>query len=79
MLVFQNPLLHYFLESDDRSVLFEKYQNKIFRPSNKEIKINPPSRSAKLRFAIRNDDQFVYPTELKDKFKKYLTLENNYV
>ena len=69
----------YFPESDDRSVLFEKYQNKIFRPSNKEIKINPPSRSAKLRFAIRNDDQFVYPTKLEDKFKKYLTLESNYV
>ena len=42
---------------------------------NEEIKINPPSRSAKLRFAIRSDENFTEPKELKNKFQKYLNLE----
>ena len=56
--------------------LFMSYQNKVFKPSEKEIKINPPSRSAKLRFAIRNDNKFSPPLEFKLKFKKYLDIEN---
>ena len=51
------------------------YQNKVFKPSEKEIKINPPSRSAKMRFAIRSDNKFSSPLEFKLKFKKYLDIE----
>ena len=33
-------------------ILFEKYKNYIVKPSLNEVK-NPPSRSAKLRFAVK--------------------------
>jgi len=65
----------YFPENDDNIFLLDKYKNKIFKPSVVEIIKNPPSRSAKLRYAIRNNNQFIYPEELLNKFKKYLDLE----
>jgi len=43
----------------------------------KEIKKNIRSRSAKLRYAIRNDNSFFYPYEFKNKFINYLKLESN--
>ena len=66
------------IEEDSMS-LFDSYKNKIFKPSNAEINKNPPSRSAKLRFAIRNKDKFFYPKDLLSKFKKYLDLESSHV
>jgi len=61
--------------NDDESILFDDYKNKIIKPTKKEIEINFRSRSAKLRFAIRNKTQFEYPKGLIKKFKKYLDLE----
>ena len=55
--------------------LFEKYDNEIIKPSRQEVDINNRSRSAKLRFAIRNKNDFFYPSKLVEKFKKYLELE----
>ena len=45
------------------------------RISSKEIKINPPSRSAKLRYAIKikNNEDF---RDFIEKFKIYLDIEN---
>ena len=60
---------------NNTDVLFEKYINKIIRPSKREIDKNNSSRSAKLRFATRSDDPFVYPANLIKKFKIYLDLE----
>ena len=69
----------YFPEDKDSNIsLFDKYENKIFKPSNLEIIKNPPSRSAKLRYAIRSKNEFIYPNELVNKFKKYLDLENSH-
>ena len=59
-------------------IFFENYKNKILKPSNLEISKNPPSRSAKLRYAIRNKNKFIYPTELVNKFKIYLDLESTH-
>ena len=59
--------------------LFEKYINKVVRPSNSEIKKNNPSRSAKLRFATRSKNAFVFPSDLIKKFHKYLDIESIYV
>ena len=58
--------------------LFNDYKNKILIPSNIEIIKNPPSRSAKLRYAIRSKSSFIYPNELVNEFKKYLDLENSH-
>ena len=70
----------YFPENKDINIsLFDKYKNKIFKPSNIEIIKNPPSRSAKLRYATRSKNKFIYPNELVNKFKKYLDLEKSHV
>ena len=61
---------------EDNFSLFENYKNKIFQPTISEIIKNFPSRSAKLRYAIRNNNKFIYPDELTDKFKRYLDLES---
>ena len=63
---------------EDNFSLFENYKNKIFQPTISEIIKNFPSRSAKLRYAIRNNNKFIYPDELTDKFKRYLDLESTH-
>ena len=69
----------YFPESNNSNTfLFDEYKNEIFKPSEKEISKNPPSRSAKLRFAIRSSNEFTYPHDLIKNFKKYLDLEGLY-
>ena len=59
--------------------LFENYKNKAYRPSQKEISNNSRSRSAKLRFAVRNKNEFEYPKEFIKKFKRYIDLEATHV
>ena len=56
--------------------LFENYRNKIITASAKEIKINLPSRSAKLRFATRNNKHIQNFIELNQKFENYLRTES---
>tara|TARA_A100001011_G_scaffold393441_1_gene483275 strand:- start:659 stop:1672 length:1014 start_codon:yes stop_codon:yes gene_type:complete len=69
----------YIPDNNNESIsLFNEYKNKIFRPSNEEINKNLPSRSAKLRYAIRNKNKFVYPVDFVNKFKKFLDLESFY-
>ena len=58
-----------------KSILFDEYKNKVFRPSKDEVEQNNRSRSAKLRFAIRSSNDFEYPKDVIKKFKKYLDLE----
>ena len=66
----------YFPDHDSDSIaLFENYKNKIIKPTEKEINQNYPSRSAKLRYAIRSKNKFQYPNKLLEKFKRYLDLE----
>ena len=66
----------YFPDIEPENVaLFEEYKNKIIKPTKKEIEQNYPSRSAKLRYAIRSENKFNYPVKLLEKFKKYLDLE----
>ena len=70
----------YFPEQDNTSLsLFENYKNTIFKPSKKEITKNLASRSAKLRYAVRSKNEFIYPVDLIHKFQRYLDLENSYV
>ena len=66
----------YFPEENNlNNQLFEKYKNKIIKPSRIELDKNNPSRSAKLRFAIRSKNKFVYPSNFIQKFNKYLNIE----
>ena len=70
-----NPSRYLPEESVDNLVLFEKYINKIIKPSKEEIRNNNPSRSAKLRFAVRSKNDFFYPKIFFQKFNKYLRIE----
>jgi len=63
-------------EDTEQTVLFQNYRNHLLKPSVEEIQENPPSRSARLRVAVRNENNFIIPEELKFKFKRYLELEN---
>ncbi len=66
----------YFPEDNNENlILFEKYSNKIITASEGEIKKNKPSRSAKLRFAVRNKNEFFFTDNLLKKFKKYTDIE----
>ncbi len=55
--------------------LFDCPIKKSITPSEKEILINRPSRSAKLRYGIRNNKKYFFPNELTEKFKDYLEIE----
>ena len=55
--------------------LFDCPIKKSISPSEKEILINRPSRSAKLRYGIRNNKKYFFPSELMNKFKNYLEIE----
>ena len=74
-----NPSRYLPDNSSGEPVLFEKYINKVIVPSKKEIENNYPSRSAKLRFAIRSNSEFVYPKNFIQKFSKYLDVEGSNV
>ena len=63
-------------ENLNKQYLFESYNKKIFKPSAKELQKNNASRSAKLRFAIRSKDKFFLPSNIFEKFKRYLNLES---
>ena len=65
----------YLPEDINNCSLFKNYNNKIIKPTKHEIDLNYSSRSAKLRFAIRNENKFIYPKKLFEKFNKYLALE----
>ena len=70
-----NPSRYLPEESSDNLVLFENYINKIIKPSKEEIRNNNPSRSAKLRFAVRSKNNFFYPKIFFQKFNEYLKIE----
>ena len=55
--------------------LFKFFQKKALTPSDYEIKVNHPSRSAKLRYAIRNNAKFSYSKTMNTKFNKYTNIE----
>ena len=55
--------------------LFKTLSKKPLTPSSEEVDFNVRSRSAKLRYAIRNDNPFFYPKEFNNKFVNYFNLE----
>ncbi len=56
------------------SICFSLKRKKPITPSSEELKKNPPSRSAKLRFAIKTNDEGNFE-ELIQKFKKLTDIE----
>ena len=60
---------------DQKETLFNLSQKKPIVPSDLEIKENPPSRSAKLRYAIKKSDFFNFDTDIEKKFKNFLEIK----
>ena len=65
-----------YLPPQDSSKLFDLVSKKPIFPHSNEIKDNIRSRSAKLRYAVRNNNSFFYPKEFKNKFINYFKIEN---
>ena len=55
--------------------LFKQLDIKPLTPSKEEIYQNIRSRSAKLRYGIRNNNLFFYPDQIHKKFERYFKLE----
>jgi len=56
--------------------LFKLIQKKPIIPSNLELSENPQSRSAKLRYVIKDDNFYEFETDLLKKFNHLLEIEN---
>ena len=60
---------------ENKFSLFKLISKKPLVADVKEINTNIRSRSAKLRYAIRNNNSFFYPNEFKKNFLNYFELE----
>ncbi len=63
-------------EIKQKELPFIMPQKKPIIPSDKEINENQPSRSAKLRYVIKNKDTFEVETDIVEKFSNLLEIEN---
>ena len=86
----EDKIVKYFLKSlsENKSIsryspvikqadtLFNLTQKKPITPSNEEISENPPSRSAKFRYAIKKTDFYDFDTDLEEQFRNYIEIEN---
>ena len=66
----------YLPEQKNFSKLFKQVIKKPIIPSEKEIDINRPSRSAKLRYAIKKRNIVNFEQDFLKKFSKLLEIEN---
>ena len=62
--------------TEQSEILFDLIKRKPITPNNEELNENPPSRSAKLRYAIKKTDFFDFETDIEDKFKNLIEIEN---
>ncbi len=58
------------------ATLFKMIEKKPIKPSAKELIENNPSRTAKLRYAIKKSDFYEFETDIYKKFKHLIEIEN---
>ena len=56
--------------------LFKMLEKKPKKPSSKELEINAPSRSAKLRYVIKKKDFYNFETDIFKEFNHLIKIEN---
>ncbi len=61
--------------TEQTDTLFHLTKKKPITPNEEELSENPPSRSAKLRFAIKKTDFFDFETHIEDQFKNLIDIE----
>jgi len=66
----------YMPKINSKKNLLNVFIKKPILPTSKEIKENPQSRSAKLRYAIKKHDFYDFETDILDKFKYLIDIEN---
>ncbi len=62
--------------TEQAETLFNLIQKKPIIPSDDEITRNPPSRSAKFRYVIKKTDFYNFDTDIEEKFRNYIEIEN---
>ncbi len=86
----EDKIVKYFLKnlSENKSIsryvpkmeqpetLFKMIEKKPKTPSKKELRENVPSRSAKLRYAIKKDNLYNFETDILKKFEHLIEIEN---
>ncbi len=66
----------YMPKQKDKNFFFKVTRKKPISPTDKEISENISSRSAKLRFAIKQEDSSDFETDILSKFKHLIDIEN---
>ena len=61
---------------EQKEIFFTMPLKKPIIPSDKEMKENPPSRSAKLRYVVKQKEAYEIENDLIDKFSYLLEIEN---
>ena len=61
--------------TEQTDTLFHLTKKKPITPNEEELSENPPSRSAKLRFAIKKNDFFDFETDIEHQFKNLIDIE----
>ena len=61
--------------TENKTNMFKLITKKPLQPNQEEINKNLSSRSAKLRYAVRNNNLFFYPDEFVKKFENYTKME----
>ena len=69
-------LSRYLPKNENNIKIFQVDKKKPILPSQREVRINPASRSAKLRFALKLRDIDDYEKKFNEKFKFLLDIEN---
>ena len=62
--------------TEQAETLLKLNEKKAIVPSDEEIKENLPSRSAKLRYAIKKTDFYDFETDILDQFNNLIEIEN---
>ena len=61
---------------DQPKNIFKIIEKKPITPSAEELRKNPPSRSAKLRYVIKKNNTYNFETDILKKFKHLIEIEN---
>ena len=86
----EDKIVKYFFKSLSENKSISRYEPKVQQkkisfkmplkkpivPSDKEIKENPPSRSAKLRYLIKQADDYEIESDVLNKFSELIEIEN---
>jgi 16S rRNA (cytosine1402-N4)-methyltransferase len=62
--------------TEQAETLLNLIQKKPILPSDKEVSENPPSRSAKFRYAIKKTDFYNFDTDIESQFRNLIEIEN---